>query len=92
MQGAKGSQVAGNTVEAGLPNITGKVTLTGIEDVNGSGAIYSNGDTAGRNGGHENYTRNNKMGFDASKSNSIYGKSNTVQPPAYLVNVWRRTA
>ena len=22
---------------------------------------------------------------------SIYGKSNTVQPPAYVVNIWRRT-
>ena len=92
LQGATSSQVPGNTVAAGLPNITGNVTLTGVEGVNGSGAIYSNGDTAGRNGGHENYTRNNKMGFDASKSNSIYGNSNTVQPPAYLVNVWKRTA
>lgn len=30
--------------------------------------------------------------FDASKSNSVYGNSSTVQPPAYVVNVWRRTA
>ena len=28
----------------------------------------------------------------ASESNSIYGNSTTVQPPAYVVNVWRRTA
>jgi hypothetical protein len=28
----------------------------------------------------------------ASASNSIYGNSSTVQPPAYVVNVWRRTA
>jgi hypothetical protein len=25
------------------------------------------------------------MYFDASRSNAIYGKSNTVQPPAYTV-------
>lgn len=92
LQGVGEEQKAGDIVEAGLPNITGNVTLTGVEGVYGSGAIYSNGDTAGRNGGHESYTRNNKMGFNASRSNSIYGKSNTVQPPAYLVNIWRRTA
>ena len=31
-------------------------------------------------------------GFDAGKSNPIYGNSDTVQPPAYLVNIWKRTA
>lgn len=30
--------------------------------------------------------------FDASKSNSIYGSSTTVQPPAYMVRAWVRTA
>ena len=29
--------------------------------------------------------------INASRSSSIYGNSNTVQPPAYVVNVWRRT-
>lgn len=29
---------------------------------------------------------------NASDDNSIYGNSNTVQPPAYVVNIWRRTA
>jgi hypothetical protein len=29
---------------------------------------------------------------DASKSNPIYGASTTVQPPAFVVNIWRRTA
>ena len=28
--------------------------------------------------------------FDASKSNPIYGNSDTVQPPARIVNVWKR--
>lgn len=32
------------------------------------------------------------IGFDASRSSSIYGNSNTVQPPAYVVNIWKRTA
>ena len=33
-----------------------------------------------------------RIRFNASRYSSIYGKSNTVQPPAYIVNVWRRTA
>lgn len=33
------------------------------------------------------------MYIDASQSSSIYKNNvNTVQPPAYIVNVWRRTA
>lgn len=32
-----------------------------------------------------------RLHIDASKSNSIYGKSSIVQPPAYYCNVWRRT-
>lgn len=34
----------------------------------------------------------NTLSFDASKSNVIYGRSSTVQPPAFLVNIWKRTA
>lgn len=30
--------------------------------------------------------------FDASNSNAIYGASSTVQPPAYVVHFYRRTA
>jgi hypothetical protein len=32
------------------------------------------------------------MEFNASKSNPIYGSSNTVQPPAYMIRAWVRTA
>ena len=90
LQGVKGDQVAGKTVEAGLPTITGLVmTREQIPNEN-SGAFYTNGSRGGRyklEDGAGYYTR-----FDASRSNPIYGKSNTVQPPAYLVNVWKRTA
>lgn len=34
----------------------------------------------------------NRVGIDASRSSEVYGNSDTVQPPAYVVNVWRRTA
>ena len=32
------------------------------------------------------------LGFQASKSNAIYGRSTTVQPPARFVNVWKRVS
>lgn len=33
-----------------------------------------------------------RIQLDASQSNSIYGSSDTVQPPAYMVRAWVRTA
>lgn len=89
LQGATGSQVPGNTVEAGLPNITGGLIRTNYEQVPG-GALYQEGGRAQFTDGRGSFGIN--VGFDASRSNAIYGKSKTVQPPAYLVNVWKRTA
>ena len=94
LQGASSSQTAGKTVEAGLPNIKGKFTANDITDnvttPTTSGALYATHDGArdASNGQNTGWSIN----FDASRSNAIYGKSNTVQPPAYLVNIWRRTA
>lgn len=70
----------GTRQNGGLPNITGSVTLTGVEGVSGSGVFYSNGSSYGRNGGHENYTMTNKVGFNASRSNSLYGAADEVRP------------
>lgn len=87
-----GDGTDGNTtLEAGLPNITGTYVGArlnkGVTSV--SGALYSTGSSgaAYADGGSSV-----GIGFDASKSNAIYGASDTVQPPAYVVNVWRRTA
>ena len=33
-----------------------------------------------------------KMEDFAENSNPIYGASDTVQPPAFVVNIWRRVA
>ena len=89
LQGTSGSQKAGNTVEAGLPNITGGLIRTNYEQVPG-GALYQEGGRAQFTDGRGSFGIN--IGFDASRSNAIYGRSNTVQPPAYLVNIWRRVA
>lgn len=85
--GGNGSN-ANTTIAAGLPNITG---THGGADSNGtsvSGAFYNNGGSSSGDGHGAGWS----VGFDASRSNSIYGNSTTVQPPAYRVNVWRRTA
>lgn len=74
---AQGSAVAGTVKNAGLPNITGQFT-SDDQGPNPTGAFYrvagSQGD-GGEGGGR-------LVGFNASRSNSIYGNSNTVQPPA----------
>lgn len=88
LQGADSSHSAGTTIEAGLPNITGHINAGGL-DGSSSGAFYDE-DTTWY--GHDGGLRRAAHGFNASRSNSIYGKSDTVQPPAYLVNVWKRTA
>ena len=89
LQGATASQVPGETVEAGLPNHQHAPLYVG-----GSNADL--GDLGGyliTNGGQYNGVRTvNNSNTGNVSNNSIYGKSNTVQPPAYLVNVWKRTA
>ena len=96
---------AGNTIEAGLPNITGTA----------AGAMWGSVNTERSNGAFRNTAKeglnNSKNGefldatkwdvskegirrcsaiFDASKSNNIYGKSSTVQPSALKVHFWKR--
>ena len=98
LQGADSGHAAGTTIEAGLPNITGSFTsqFTISQKNNGTttGALRTyNTSTSGYFGSE---IPDNLWGygfsFDASLSNPIYGNSTTVQPPAYCVNIWRRTA
>lgn len=72
-------------VEAGLPNITGYGTATPLpnhEETNYYGALYK----YSTGGGYGNTTSGSynrfNIGFDASRSNPIYGNSATVQPEA----------
>lgn len=90
----------GTTVNSGLPNITGTFTLTsdsnnaGIDAYgSGSGAISATNPTGtGSSVAGSNWTVWGGFDFNASWSNSIYGSSTIVQPPAYYVYIWRRTA
>lgn len=76
------ASAAGASVAAGLPNITGM--LYGNVEI-GSGGVGAfkpaHGASAGIAIGGGSYFTSNKE-FDASLSNSIYGNSTTVQPPA----------
>lgn len=90
-----GDGTNGNTtIAAGLPNITGTWKSYGMSI--GGGTIEATGaltQTENNFQGSDGYGSNKGgIGFDASLSNAIYGNSDTVQPPAYVVNVWRRTA
>lgn len=98
--GASDTHPAGTTIEAGLPNIKGgfsfdsyagdggwlKVaTATGAfyEREAGTGAVAQSGTTG---------VGPMAVDMDASKSSQIYGASDTVQPPAYCMYIWRRVA
>lgn len=81
----EGSASAGTQRDAGLPNITGVGPRISEEIWNGvgaSGAIYFNNSYTGSGGENGDREFRNQVGwnFDASKSNSIYGGSSTVQP------------
>ena len=93
LQGVLDGQVAGTTVEAGLPNITGSFGLggSGAFFESNSGAFYYRDGSATRNQ-YQAEAGSRYMYFNAQASNPIYGNSPTVQPPAYLVNIWKRTA
>lgn len=98
--GASDTHPAGTKLEAGLPNITGGFAFSSysgaggwlsVSEVSGvfkgregSGAVAQAG-TTGVQGGVA-------VDMDASKSSQIYGASNTVQPPAYCMYIWRRVA
>ncbi len=95
--GGNGSN-GNSTINAGLPNITGAFNqqcLMNWTDTYARGALYQgtvDNQQRPQNAGGTDGGNNLTIAFDASKSNSIYGASTTVQPPAYRVNVWRRTA
>lgn len=92
----------GTTINAALPNIKGVLT---IQDGAGASKKWAPGCTvtgaftkenlardAVMTGSAVNFDDSFDLGIDASKYNSIYSDdATTVQPPAYVTNVWVRT-
>lgn len=91
IEGCSLSEV-GTVMNAGLPNITGNVASAyGNHNTNtGNGALshqicttgWGSGKQDGGDGGDGEPIQSNNIYIDASRSNSIYGRSDTVQPPA----------
>ena len=76
---AQGSTTVGTVKDAGLPNITGWFAAEGgPRDASGALSIttYSSWSYG------SSFAAGHKVSLDASKSSSIYGNSETVQPPA----------
>ena len=88
LQGTDDKSKVGTTIEAGLPNITGHMSLGVWEGASGA---FKWADQKVRTAYTEQDTVN-AINFDASLSNPIYGSSSTVQPPAELVFIWKRIA
>ena len=79
VQGANGN--LGTSKDAGLPNITGKFYHDTNAKAGLSGAFTYEG-TGRQNLANDTPANSGLITFDASKSNSIYGNSDTVQPPS----------
>ena len=96
LMGRSSTHSAGTTVDAGLPNITGDSWLRPNQNtMKESGCFYAINTSEVRDPrlglySGDSTTGKTTVGFDASRSNSIYGKSSTVQPAAYYVYIWRR--
>ena len=100
LMGASDSHPAGSTAEAGLPNVTGTLYNNwfgnGPSASSGSSIYPSNLDKAygvmwGKSG-NETYYVPGRLVLNAANGNGIYGSSDTVQPPAYYVNIWLRVS
>ena len=83
---AEGAGQAGIKKEAGLPNIKGSVEgfRLATEHVD-KGALHGAFSTANLGYANSIKVKQGILSIDASKSNKIYGKSNTVQPPSLTV-------
>ena len=104
--GAGDGHEGGETVEAGLPNIMGKLSVRALKSVYETGVFLTQKDGALESkaiDSIEEFTNlistedlsnvyGGSLAIDASGSNPIYGASTTVQPPAYYFYFWRRVS
>ena len=95
LMGVSSSHGAGSTVSAGLPNITGVLKDLFVSGhFNQSTGAFKRSSASGfsQKADSSDWLGWADAQFYASDSNSIYGNSSTVQPAAYYVYMWRRTA
>jgi len=77
---------ANTTIEAGLPDHTHDLPGANSSCAGGGRSLYLYGAS------DSSPTQGYRKSGGVVTATNIYGKSSTVQPPAYVVNVWRRTA
>ena len=77
LEGTTTTSEVGSSVQAGLPNITGKPALQGANSF--EGAFYKSTSTSNSNVCGD-WSGAYGIVFDATRSNSIFGKSSGVQP------------
>ena len=94
----EGADTAGTVLEAGLPNVLGRVN-TGTRKTDQSseiseGALYISGYGSTYHAYDTGYNTNiyQIVSLDASRSNPIYGASTTVQPPSVTVRYFIKAA
>lgn len=85
-EGAGGTYSVGTAVEAGLPNIIGKLGIVSGSIYGASGAFSRNSDRYSRISASVVANAEAGINFSASNSNSIYGDSTTVQPKSLIFN------
>lgn len=74
---------------SGLPNIKGEAGAIEYMSDNPTGSFYQINAYSAILNKHESRD-SGRLGFDASRSNPIYGKSDTVQPTNATVRLWKR--
>lgn len=79
----KGSDVVGLYEEAGLPNIT--ADWKSEPSANGNGAVYVKSEKGSLMPVSSGGNSDNRVYFDASRSNPIYGNSETVTPSNFSI-------
>ena len=87
----------GDTIAAGLPNIRGNIHGNRFGYRYDYGSDLTNSALYGQDAGTvaagwDNGAKGFNLWFDASKYNTIYGNSTTVQPPAIKIYAWKRIA
>ena len=100
LQGTNDKSKVGTTIDAGLPNISGSIPVSsfgfggwsGFKSGSLSINVNTNSERAETHAPQTNTWGDVTLNIDASQSNQIYGSSDTVQPPAELVFIWKRIA
>lgn len=80
-----GSTSVGTVIDAGLPDLTGKlepIATNKATNIFTKTGVFINTTHVDWSGGSGNTTQRVTVQFEASRSNPIYGSSDTVQPPA----------